>query len=292
MPSLSVFLAGDGQQSLVLIAVLACTMVLLSVCMWIVRVSLVHRLRNSAAGEALFGAAELPGLTDEQIEASTELLKPAEVAKLTDDITCSICICEFEEGEAVRRLPCHHLHIYHTECVDQWFQQSRLCPMCKQDVLVLSGAAGAVVAGGGGEGGALAAGGGETAEAVAEAGPAAIAGGVGGAGVSMATATLDDDGIEELDLNRGGGGGGGGGGLGGGTRRASGGAGRVLPAASSSDTRTRTWTPAELAHVRGVARPAFESPPGSAPTTIVVQVAPLEQEQMQVTRATNFTAEI
>jgi hypothetical protein len=257
----------------VLIAVLACTMVLLSVCMWIVRVSLVHRLRNSAAGAALFGAAELPGLTDEQIEAGTELLKPAEVAKLADDITCSICICEFEEGEDVRRLPCHHLHIYHTECVDQWFQQSRLCPMCKQDVLMLSGAAGSAVAEGGG---APAAGGGVTAEAVAEAGPAAIAGGVGGAGVLMATATLDDDGIEELDLNRGGGGGGGG--LGGGTRRASGGAGRVVPA--------------ELASIRGVARPAFESPPDSQPRTIVVQVAPLEQEQMQVTRATNFIAEI
>ena len=46
---------------------------------------------------------------------------------------CAICIDEFQQSEAVRRLHiCHH--VFHVKCVDQWMTDHTTCPMCRQDV--------------------------------------------------------------------------------------------------------------------------------------------------------------
>jgi len=47
-------------------------------------------------------------------------------------LTCPICIDDFESGEELRLLPCQHR--YHTLCIDPWLLDiSPLCPMCKTD---------------------------------------------------------------------------------------------------------------------------------------------------------------
>jgi hypothetical protein len=65
---------------------------------------------------------------------------------------CVICLSEFENGDAVRRLPCRHL--FHRTCVDDYFNRqvsssdreqnshrrtesacSTPCPICRQDIL-------------------------------------------------------------------------------------------------------------------------------------------------------------
>ncbi|KAJ1976102.1 hypothetical protein H4R33_006515 [Dimargaris cristalligena] len=33
--------------------------------------------------------------------------------------TCSVCIDAIEKGHKIRQLPC--FHIFHVECIDQWF---------------------------------------------------------------------------------------------------------------------------------------------------------------------------
>lgn len=45
---------------------------------------------------------------------------------------CTICLCEFEEGEDVRRLPC--MHLFHVSCVDQWLTTVKFCPLCRVDI--------------------------------------------------------------------------------------------------------------------------------------------------------------
>jgi len=47
--------------------------------------------------------------------------------------TCAVCVCDAEEGERLRRLPC--AHEFHVACVDRWLRDHRTCPMCKDDVV-------------------------------------------------------------------------------------------------------------------------------------------------------------
>ncbi|XP_014774751.1 E3 ubiquitin-protein ligase RNF165 isoform X2 [Octopus bimaculoides] len=45
---------------------------------------------------------------------------------------CIICLCEFEHGEDIRRLPC--MHLFHISCVDQWLVTNTKCPICRVDI--------------------------------------------------------------------------------------------------------------------------------------------------------------
>jgi hypothetical protein len=47
-------------------------------------------------------------------------------------LECPICLTDFSEGEICRQLPCDHF--FHKTCIDQWFQVSILCPMCKRNI--------------------------------------------------------------------------------------------------------------------------------------------------------------
>ncbi|BBM97556.1 hypothetical protein MPTK1_1g06550 [Marchantia polymorpha subsp. ruderalis] len=54
--------------------------------------------------------------------------------KLREEATqCNICLVEYEEGDNVRVLPCHHE--YHVACVDKWLKEvHRVCPLCRGNV--------------------------------------------------------------------------------------------------------------------------------------------------------------
>ncbi|RIB16617.1 hypothetical protein C2G38_1942997, partial [Gigaspora rosea] len=51
---------------------------------------------------------------------------------VTLEETCAICLEDFEDGDKIRELPCHHC--YHVECIDPWLTtKSSSCPLCKKD---------------------------------------------------------------------------------------------------------------------------------------------------------------
>lgn len=66
---------------------------------------------------------------------------PSSPSKLEDGLllsddeepSCSICLCEYEKGDAVTRLPCHH--IYHESCLDSWTTNHVRCPLCNYDLM-------------------------------------------------------------------------------------------------------------------------------------------------------------
>ncbi|XP_072020687.1 LOW QUALITY PROTEIN: uncharacterized protein [Amphiura filiformis] len=48
------------------------------------------------------------------------------------DEKCTICLCNFEDEEDVRRLPC--MHLFHQDCVDRWLSTNKRCPICRVDI--------------------------------------------------------------------------------------------------------------------------------------------------------------
>jgi len=68
------------------------------------------------------------------IKSNTRRLKYTLGAIDQEDATCAICLCEYEENEEIRYLPCkHHFHV---TCIDQWFLTTKSetgmsCPLCK-----------------------------------------------------------------------------------------------------------------------------------------------------------------
>lgn len=58
----------------------------------------------------------------------------SEKSKSTEDVSqCYICLAEYEEGDKIRVLPCHHE--YHLSCVDKWLKEIHgVCPLCRGDV--------------------------------------------------------------------------------------------------------------------------------------------------------------
>ncbi|ONI05628.1 hypothetical protein PRUPE_5G015800 [Prunus persica] len=46
---------------------------------------------------------------------------------------CYICLVEYEEGDIMRVLPCHHE--FHKTCIDKWLKEiHRVCPLCRRDI--------------------------------------------------------------------------------------------------------------------------------------------------------------
>jgi hypothetical protein len=70
------------------------------------------------------------GATPEQLETLCQQLTVAEEDDYEGD--CCICLASFQINDQVRILPCSHS--YHRDCIDHWFQQSILCPICKHSL--------------------------------------------------------------------------------------------------------------------------------------------------------------
>lgn len=74
------------------------------------------------------------GATQDVIETSTLPYKFKSVMKCEENVLekCTICLCDFEDNEDVRRLPC--MHLFHIVCVDQWLHNNKRCPICRVDI--------------------------------------------------------------------------------------------------------------------------------------------------------------
>jgi len=59
--------------------------------------------------------------------------KTPEKARESDNTECSFCLCEFEDGENVKTLPCFHM--FHQHEIDKWLSSHTECPLCKTSVL-------------------------------------------------------------------------------------------------------------------------------------------------------------
>ncbi|KAA1072230.1 hypothetical protein PGT21_030716 [Puccinia graminis f. sp. tritici] len=59
----------------------------------------------------------------------------SELVDVNNSITCPICVCDFEDDDDIRMLPCDARHQFHKECVDPWLlNESKFCPLCRWDL--------------------------------------------------------------------------------------------------------------------------------------------------------------
>lgn len=88
---------------------------------------------NQGAQEAADASPKPQGATQSLIDKL-----PCEkfCAAFSSGESCAVCLGDFEEGDVLRRLPCKHS--FHQACVDKWLKRNKVCPLCIQDVEVLS----------------------------------------------------------------------------------------------------------------------------------------------------------
>jgi len=43
---------------------------------------------------------------------------------------CGICMDSFNDGEKINKLSCQH--IFHIDCLNQWIQTNKKCPLCEK----------------------------------------------------------------------------------------------------------------------------------------------------------------
>lgn len=76
------------------------------------------------------------GLTQAQIEAlhhtAYSMVCSKEACKNEDEEQCTVCRVEYEENEQVTVLPCKHY--YHSECIEQWLKNKKVCPQCNVEI--------------------------------------------------------------------------------------------------------------------------------------------------------------
>jgi hypothetical protein len=48
------------------------------------------------------------------------------------DDTCKICSKEIDSDAIVAVLPCNNNHVFHSSCIEKWFDRKNSCPTCKK----------------------------------------------------------------------------------------------------------------------------------------------------------------
>ena len=85
---------------------------------------------NQATMEQIFNAnsnnKESNGIKDKIMNIPQIYFKKDEY----ENFQCSICIDEFKDNELLKQLKCGH--IFHKECLSQWFLNMNNCPFCNQ----------------------------------------------------------------------------------------------------------------------------------------------------------------
>jgi len=87
---------------------------------------------------------ELLGRLDEQVEKPASTLCTVEqvnefpvftvsdiATQASDDIECGICLCQLQEGDQGRQLPCCANALFHNDCIMKWLTVTKnTCPAC------------------------------------------------------------------------------------------------------------------------------------------------------------------
>ncbi|XP_071122151.1 uncharacterized protein [Mytilus edulis] len=75
----------------------------------------------------MLGDVKQRGLTKQQVTKLPE--RKYQVCPGEEVKECLVCMCEFEDKDQLRILPC--FHEFHTPCIDKWIGVNATCPVCR-----------------------------------------------------------------------------------------------------------------------------------------------------------------
>ncbi|KDP31213.1 hypothetical protein JCGZ_11589 [Jatropha curcas] len=92
-------------------------------------------LNNRQFEDLIIRRAEMQSMEDKAkpIPASKESIEALETVAFDELKECVVCMAEIETGTEGIRMPC--LHFYHQDCIKKWLQSSRVCPLCRYEML-------------------------------------------------------------------------------------------------------------------------------------------------------------
>eukprot|EP00658_Telonema_sp_P-2_P021413 TRINITY_DN1852_c0_g1_i10.p1 TRINITY_DN1852_c0_g1~~TRINITY_DN1852_c0_g1_i10.p1 ORF type:complete len:656 (-),score=124.21 TRINITY_DN1852_c0_g1_i10:371-2338(-) len=102
-------------------------------CCWCLRRVLAiqrHRRLILTGGEVQRATAAPPSVN---LEHFPIINKQATESMAIDVTDCSICLCEFEDDDKLRMLPCSHP--FHVACIDRWLDGHTTCPLCMRSLI-------------------------------------------------------------------------------------------------------------------------------------------------------------
>jgi len=92
--------------------------------------------RSSDLLSSLFGGVFQPEPTStlslRSINTNTEVTTYTS-SESNDQQMCPVCRVNFEENDVVRKIN-HCGHMYHLNCIDNWFQEHATCPVCRHNL--------------------------------------------------------------------------------------------------------------------------------------------------------------
>ena len=104
-------------------------------CCWCLKrvVSLRHRQLRLTQGQVQQPSFVIPAPPRVNLDRLPIITKEATQCMAIDVSDCSICLCEFEDDDKIRMLPCSHP--FHQPCIDQWLENNTTCPLCMRSLL-------------------------------------------------------------------------------------------------------------------------------------------------------------
>jgi len=102
-------------------------------------VSMEDKDNNNSEVQSVSSSSQQPAEMMNEDSASSSTLSKLEEGGLLmksleeEEPSCSICLCEYENGDTVTKLPCNH--IYHESCLSSWTDSHVRCPLCNYDLM-------------------------------------------------------------------------------------------------------------------------------------------------------------
>ncbi|KAG2299197.1 hypothetical protein Bca4012_010762 [Brassica carinata] len=90
-----------------------------------------HPEINNTQAHSSQSSIMIKGLDGSTIESYPKIvLGESKRLPKIDDVTCAICLSEYEPKETLRTIPlCQHC--FHADCIDEWLKLNGTCPVCR-----------------------------------------------------------------------------------------------------------------------------------------------------------------